>query len=68
METVDPLQQPWQERLLIFVLLCLMVYYLARVVLQFRGQGLSVRRAASESGSSGEGEDSPEEYQDDHSD
>ena len=47
-EELDPLQQPWQERLLIFVLLCVMVLYLARVVLRFRGQGLTIHRGSDE--------------------
>ena len=81
MDPGDSLQQPWQERLLIFVILCAMVLYLARVLTQFRSQGLSVRRSLSDNDrsqglsvrrtpsdydSSASGEAS-EEYQEDHS-
>ena len=47
-DQTDPTQQPWQERLLIFVLLCAMVFYLAKIVWRFRRQGLTVTRNVSE--------------------
>ncbi len=34
----------WQERLLIFVLLCAMVSYLAKVVFAFRASNMALRR------------------------
>jgi hypothetical protein len=35
---------PWQERLLVFVLLCAMVLYLAKVAFDFRTSNLTLRR------------------------
>ena len=64
-DTPDPLQQPWQERLLIFVLLCAMVLYLARIVRRFRGQGLTVRRNSS--GSDLADSDPDDDLEEDHS-
>ena len=66
MQPEDPLQQPWQERLLIFVILCAMVLFLARTLTQFRSQGLSIRRASSD-GDSPASRETSEEYQEDHS-
>ena len=42
------LEQPWQERLILFVVLCAMTAYLARIVYSFRRQGLAISRAESE--------------------
>lgn len=66
-EAPDPLDQPWQERLLIFVLLCAMVVYLARMVGNFRGQGLTVRREASGSDAS-DADNNDAGYDEEHSD
>lgn len=35
---------PWQERLFIFVLLCVMVSYLAKVAFDFRAHNMTLRR------------------------
>lgn len=39
------LEQPWQERLILFVVLCAITAYLARIVFNFRRQGLALSRA-----------------------
>eukprot|EP00884_Botryococcus_braunii_P003477 jgi/Botrbrau1/1312/Bobra.0063s0028.1 len=37
---------PWQERLFIFVFLCAMVLYLAKIAFDFRNNNLTLRRNA----------------------
>lgn len=63
---MEPAQdQPWQERLLFFCLLCAMVFWLARILINFRSAGLRLRRQ--DTASSSEDEE-PEDEEPSHSD
>ena len=57
-------EQPWQERLVLFVMLCGMVVYLARVVLNFRSGGLTLVRDSCTSSSEQELTEGAEEHSD----
>ena len=61
--------QPWQERLLVFVALCAMVLYIAKVCTSFLGSGMRVSRALSDASSdlSG-GAIAEDDAEDEHSD